>query len=63
VLAIALGAATSVFSVVDGVLLKPLPLPDADRLIAIQSVPRRICPRAGRRAWIHWSHSERIEQC
>src|SRR6476660_8997676 len=37
VLAIGIGATTSIFSVVDGVLLKPLPFPDADRLIAIQS--------------------------
>ena len=37
VLAIGIGATTSIFSVVNGVLLKPLPFPDADRLIAIQS--------------------------
>jgi len=38
VLAIGIGATTTIFSVVDGVLLKPLPFPDADRLIAIDSV-------------------------
>ena len=38
VLAIGIGATTVIFSIVDGVLLKPLPFPDADRLIAIQSV-------------------------
>src|SRR5262249_25298998 len=38
VLAVGIGATTSIFSVVNGVLLKPLPFPDADRLIAIQSV-------------------------
>src|SRR5262245_54529068 len=38
VLAVGIGATTSIFSVVDGVLLKPLPFPDADRVIAIQSV-------------------------
>ena len=37
VLAIGIGATTSIFSVVNGVLLKPLPFPDAGRLIAIQS--------------------------
>ena len=34
-LALSIGAATTVFSVVNGVLIKPLPYPDADRLISI----------------------------
>jgi len=40
VLAIGIGATTSIFSIVDGVLLRPLPFPDPDRLIAIQSAVR-----------------------
>jgi putative ABC transport system permease protein len=40
VLAIGIGATTVIFSIVDGVLLRPLPFADADRLIAIQSLTR-----------------------
>src|SRR5262245_24386596 len=34
-LAIGIGANTTIFSIVNGVLIKPLPYPDSDRLIAI----------------------------
>jgi putative ABC transport system permease protein len=40
VLAIGIGATTAIFSIVDGVLLKPLPFAEAERLIAIQSATR-----------------------
>ena len=39
--AIGIGAATSIYSVVDGVLLRPLPLPEPNRIVAIwQTYPR-----------------------
>ena len=39
-LAIGIGATTAVFSVVDGILIKPLPYPDADRLVGVsQTAP------------------------
>lgn len=43
-LAIGIGATTAVFSVINGVLLRPLPYPDADRLVAVSNV----FPHSGR---------------
>ncbi len=43
-LAVAIGAGTSIFSVVNGVLFKPLPVPDQDRLLAIWG---RFVPESG----------------
>jgi putative ABC transport system permease protein len=58
VIALGMTLATTVFAVVDGVLFKPLPYPDADRLVAIEtgfnnlpaatrSTPSWIPPRPG----------------
>ncbi len=37
-LALGIGATTAIFSVVDGIMLKPLPFPEAGRLVRIRSV-------------------------
>jgi putative ABC transport system permease protein len=44
-LAIGIGATTAVFSFVNGVLLQPLPLPNASRLVAVPQID----PQSGRR--------------
>jgi putative ABC transport system permease protein len=50
-LAIGIGATTAVFSVINGILLRPLPYPDQDRLVALSIVyptgPERLMPVSG----------------
>src|SRR5688572_10036715 len=46
-LAIGIGVNATIFSVVNGVILKPFPFPDAERIVVFDSVNQRLDVRQG----------------
>jgi predicted permease len=54
-LALGIGANTAIFSVVDAVLLKPVPFPEPDRLVMLMNTsPQGQFPAASPAKFIHW---------
>src|SRR4051794_2848060 len=58
-LAIGIGANTAIFSVVSGVLLQPLPYPNADRLMSLQSVLNGSPTSASAPDFVDWRRDAR----
>jgi len=59
-LALAIGATTAIFSVIDGVLLKPLPFRDPERVVRVTNI--RGGNRMPRRRRISWTTARTRER-
>src|SRR5690349_11646017 len=61
-LGLGIGANAAIFSVIDGVLLKPLPYPQADQLIALShTAPGVNIPDAGTAPFLHFTYLEQAK--
>jgi putative ABC transport system permease protein len=58
-LAIGIGANTAIFSVVDQLLLRPLPYPDGDELVKVSEVVATGAPEVSPANWLDWQRESR----
>ena len=59
-LACAIGANTAIFSIVHGFLLRPLPYPDGDRLVALyEAIPGYSRASVSPANWLDWQRESR----
>ena len=58
-LAVGIGANTAIFSIINGVVLRPLPFPDADNLITVNhAAPGVNLPDAGTAPFLHFTYHD-----
>src|SRR3954469_25236890 len=62
-LALGIGATTAVFSVVNAILLRPFPYPDADRIVMFMNTsPNGSGPGASPAKFAHWRRQTAVVQ-